>query len=116
MALPLPATNSSRYYEAFAPWQDLAACLLPFFPQDHLDGSHGLSQIYRVWTNVRRIQAQEGATWKSSHYTIALSWKKPATAPMGLVAAAYQGDKSPRPPAAPRTTENAQVRPSPAMS
>lgn len=47
-------------HEAFAPYQDLATLLLPFVPQDHSDGSHDLSHIHRVWTNVRRIQAKEG--------------------------------------------------------
>ena len=46
--------------EPFFPYQRLASDLLAFLPEDNTDGSHDLSHIHRVWTNVRRIQEKEG--------------------------------------------------------
>src|SRR5690349_6603157 len=43
---------------AFAPNGQLAEKLLPHVP--HADGSHDLSHIARVWSNVRTIMAAEG--------------------------------------------------------
>lgn len=42
----------------FAPFEDLAAQLLPHV--DAGDGSHDLSHLARVWTNMRRIHRAEG--------------------------------------------------------
>lgn len=47
-------------HDAFFPYQSLAADLLPVLPEDNSDGSHDLSHLHRVWTNVRRIQQQAG--------------------------------------------------------
>lgn len=44
----------------FAPLEPLAATLLPHAFEPHDDGAHDLSHLYRVWSNVRRITAQEG--------------------------------------------------------
>ncbi|MDD1015072.1 HD domain-containing protein [Pseudomonas rubra] len=46
--------------QPFHPCQDLADVLLPHLPADNGDGSHDLAHIHRVWSNARRIQAQEG--------------------------------------------------------
>lgn len=46
--------------EPFFPYQALASDLFAFLPEDNTDGSHDLSHIHRVWTNVRRIQEKEG--------------------------------------------------------
>lgn len=44
----------------FAPYQSLATDLLALLPDHTTDGSHDLSHIHRVWTNVQRIQQHEG--------------------------------------------------------
>ena len=44
---------------AFAPYEDLAARLLPALP-DMSDGSHDIAHLLRVCANVRAIQAEEG--------------------------------------------------------
>jgi uncharacterized protein len=45
---------------AFAPFQDLAAILLPLAYDDNGDGSHDTSHLQRVWKNAAAIQAEEG--------------------------------------------------------
>ncbi|CAB3664515.1 putative protein YedJ [Paraburkholderia sediminicola] len=45
---------------AFAPFQDLAATLLPHAYDDNGDGSHDTSHLQRVWKNAAAIQAEEG--------------------------------------------------------
>lgn len=50
--------------EAFSPFQLLASQLIEYLPRSS-DGSHDLSHIHRVWTNVRRIQAEEGGDLKA---------------------------------------------------
>ncbi len=49
---PIPTT-------AFAPYQSLAASLLPF-AIDGRDGSHDITHLLRVWKNVVILQATEG--------------------------------------------------------
>src|ERR1700722_15608613 len=50
------------FVEAFAPFQDLTAKLLPWLDQS-TDGSHDLSHIKRVWQNARLLaQEEEGAS------------------------------------------------------
>jgi uncharacterized protein len=46
--------------EAFAPFQDLAAQLLPSLDQS-TDGSHDLSHLKRVWQNAQLLAEAEGA-------------------------------------------------------
>jgi uncharacterized protein len=48
------------FVEAFAPFQDLAAQLLPWLDES-TDGSHDLSHVNRVWQNARLLAEQEGA-------------------------------------------------------
>jgi uncharacterized protein len=48
------------FVEAFAPFQDLAAQLLPWLDES-TDGSHDLSHIKRVWQNARLLAEEEGA-------------------------------------------------------
>jgi uncharacterized protein len=48
------------FVEAFAPFQDLAAQLLPWLDQS-TDGSHDLSHVKRVWQNARLLAEEEGA-------------------------------------------------------
>ena len=48
------------FVEAFAPFQDLAAQLLPWLDESK-DGSHDLSHVNRVWQNARLLAAEEGA-------------------------------------------------------
>lgn len=44
----------------FSPYHSLASDLLACLPDHTSDGSHDLSHVHRVWSNVRRIQACEG--------------------------------------------------------
>ena len=44
----------------FAPYEDLAAQLLPFAFDKTDDGSHDVSHIARGWANARAIHAEEG--------------------------------------------------------
>jgi uncharacterized protein len=48
------------FVEAFAPFQDLAAQLLPWLDKS-TDGSHDLSHVKRVWQNARLLANEEGA-------------------------------------------------------
>jgi uncharacterized protein len=48
------------FVEAFAPFQDLTAQLLPSLDES-TDGSHDLSHIKRVWQNARLLAEEEGA-------------------------------------------------------
>lgn len=45
---------------AFAPFQELAAILLPHANDDNGDGSHDTSHLQRVWKNAATIHAEEG--------------------------------------------------------
>jgi uncharacterized protein len=51
---------SSMLVEAFAPFQDLAAQLLPWLDES-TDGSHDLSHLKRVWQNAQILAEEEGA-------------------------------------------------------
>jgi uncharacterized protein len=46
-------------YQAFQPYQELAATLLPHAVQ-HDDGAHDAAHLQRVWKNATAIQALEG--------------------------------------------------------
>ena len=48
------------FLEAFAPFQDLAAQLLPSLDES-TDGSHDLSHLKRVWQNAQLLADEEGA-------------------------------------------------------
>ncbi|KAF1046788.1 MAG: putative protein YedJ [Herbaspirillum frisingense] len=52
--------NVSQAAAAFAPFDTLAAALLPHVFDDAGDGAHDVSHLVRVWNNARRLQAQEG--------------------------------------------------------
>ncbi|NBB13695.1 HD domain-containing protein [Pseudomonas sp. SLFW] len=45
---------------SFAPFQDLADKLLPHTIAERADGSHDVSHLHRVWTNVCAIRNKEG--------------------------------------------------------
>jgi uncharacterized protein len=49
------------FVEAFVPFQDLAAQLLPSLDES-TDGSHDLSHLKRVWQNARLLAQEEGAS------------------------------------------------------
>lgn len=46
--------------DAFAPFQDLATLLIPHTVAEKLDGSHDVSHLQRVWSNVCAIRDAEG--------------------------------------------------------
>ncbi len=46
---------------AFAPFQTVAAQLLPHALEPSEDGAHDLSHLQRVWHNVRLLHRHEGA-------------------------------------------------------
>lgn len=48
-----------RLAAAFAPFQALAAALLPALPQGD-DGAHDMAHLLRVWANAQAIRAAEG--------------------------------------------------------
>lgn len=45
---------------SFAPYQDLADKLIPHTVADRADGSHDVSHLHRVWSNVCAIRDKEG--------------------------------------------------------
>jgi uncharacterized protein len=45
---------------SFAPFQSLADLLIPHTVAERLDGSHDVSHLHRVWTNVCAIRNTEG--------------------------------------------------------
>lgn len=45
---------------SFAPFQSLADLLIPHTVAERLDGSHDVSHLHRVWTNVCAIRDTEG--------------------------------------------------------
>jgi uncharacterized protein len=45
---------------AFAPFQDLATLLIPHTVAERVDGSHDVSHLQRVWSNVCLIRDEEG--------------------------------------------------------
>jgi uncharacterized protein len=45
---------------SFAPFQDLADKLIPHTVAEKVDGSHDVSHLHRVWTNVCAIRDKEG--------------------------------------------------------
>ncbi|RRV08509.1 HD domain-containing protein [Pseudomonas sp. v388] len=45
---------------SFAPFQDFAARLIPHTQAENVDGSHDVSHLLRVWSNVCAIRDQEG--------------------------------------------------------
>lgn len=45
---------------SFAPFQDLADKLIPHTVAEKLDGSHDVSHLHRVWSNVCAIRDKEG--------------------------------------------------------
>ena len=45
---------------AFAPFQDLASLLIPHTVAEKIDGSHDVSHLQRVWSNVCLIRNDEG--------------------------------------------------------
>lgn len=63
-------TLTLRFFETshddtyFAPYDALAAKLLPHALDSHEDGSHDLSHLARVWKNAAIIQQTEGGDAK----------------------------------------------------
>lgn len=52
--------NLTQAAAAFAPFDTLAATLLPHVFDDAGDGSHDVTHLLRVWHNACRLQAEEG--------------------------------------------------------
>ncbi len=87
--------------DLFAPYQELAAALLPHAlpqPTGKADGSHDLAHLARVWRNVRTIAARDGgdaellAAATLLHDCVAVEKDSPLRAQASRLAAARASD------------------------